>query len=261
MNVRRSVRIVGPGRAGGALARALAQVGWEVAEPVRRGESLAAVAEGVGLVVIATPDAVIAEVAAAIEPVDSTVVAHLSGARGIDVLAPHRLRAAIHPLTSMPSAELGAARLSRSCWFALEADSEPARTVIDAIVDDLRGRSFVLEEFQRGAYHAAAAIASNHVVALLGSAERVASAAGVPIEAYLELVRASIDNVEDLGVADALTGPVARGDWETVARHRAAIDPSELALYDALVEAARRVVDSESPIDGSGSSPQRGTEA
>jgi predicted short-subunit dehydrogenase-like oxidoreductase (DUF2520 family) len=84
--------------------------------------------------------------------------------------------------------------------------------------------------------------------------------AGVPIEAYLELVRATIDNIEDLGVIDALTGPVARGDWETVARHRDAIDPSELALYDALVDAARRVVDSRQSPSGERTPPIPGTE-
>jgi predicted short-subunit dehydrogenase-like oxidoreductase (DUF2520 family) len=121
----------------------------------------------------------------------------------------------------------------------------------------LGGRSFVVQEEHRAAYHAAAAIASNHVVALLGSAERVANAVGIPIEAYLELVRASIDNVEDLGVIDALTGPVARGDWATVERHRAAIDQSELPLYDALVEAAKRVVDSRSHSEESSTAENR----
>ena len=67
----------------------------------------------------------------------------------------------------------------------------------------------------------------------------------LPVRAVaIDLDGTMLDTIEDLGVADALTGPVARGDWETVARHRGDIDPSELALYDALVEAARRVVDS-----------------
>jgi len=154
----------------------------------------------------------------------------------------------LHPLTSMPTADVGAERLARGAWFALDASSEEAMTIVESVVTALGGRSFVVNDEHRVAYHAAAAIASNHVVALLGSAERVAASAGVPLEAYLELVRATIDNIEDLGVADALTGPVARGDWETVARHREDIDPSELALYDALVEAAQRVVDSRTAV-------------
>lgn len=241
-----SVRVVGPGRAGGALSTALAQAGWTVLEPIRHGKSVADAAQDVDLLVIATPDSVIAEVASAITPVESTVVAHLSGALGISVLQPHLQRAAVHPLTSMPTAESGAQRLRRGAWFAIDANTAEGRECVEAVATALGGRSFVVEDEHRAAYHAAAAIASNHVVALLGSAERVAKTAHVPIEAYLELVRASIDNIEDLGVGAALTGPVARGDWATVERHRDAIDESELALYDALVEAARRVVDSHS---------------
>lgn len=244
MNSNRSVRVVGPGRAGGAFTSALTNVGWTVLAPVCRGESVADAAQGVDLLLIATPDGAIAEVADSIAPVETTVVAHLSGARGLDVLATHPLRAALHPLTSMPSADVGAQRLARGAWFALDASSERAMEIVESVVVALGGQSFVVDDEHRSAYHAAAAIASNHVVALLGSAERVAASAGVPLEAYLELVRATVDNIEDLGVVDALTGPVARGDWETVARHREAIDSSELALYDALVEAARRVVDS-----------------
>lgn len=251
MNSNHSVRVIGPGRAGGALASALAQVGWTVATPIRHGESVEAAARDVDLLLIATPDGVIEEVASSITPVPTTVVAHLSGASGLNVLASHPLRAAIHPLTSMPTAMVGAERLARGAWFALDANSQDAMDLVESLVASLGGRSFVVNDEHRAAYHAAAAIASNHVVALIGSAERVAASAGVPIEAYLELVRATIDNIEDLGVVDALTGPVARGDWETVARHREAIDPSELELYDALVEAAQRVVDSRTAVTDS----------
>lgn len=243
------------------MALALGRAGWDVREPVRRAQPLTDVARGVDLVLIATPDGAIGEVAGVIEPQPGTVIAHLSGAVGPSVLAPHRHRAAIHPLTSMPTAQVGAERLGRRCWFALDGATPEAMACVGSIVDDLGGRSFIVDESRRAAYHAAAVIASNHVVALLASAERVAMDAGVPIEAYLELVRATIDNVEDLGVIDALTGPVARGDWDTVARHRAAIDPSEIDLYDALVEAAQRVVDSRSPNRRSPSASERRTES
>jgi predicted short-subunit dehydrogenase-like oxidoreductase (DUF2520 family) len=95
----------------------------------------------------------------------------------------------------------------------------------------------------RAAYHAAAAIASNHLVALLGQAERVAASAGVPFEAYLDLVQATVDNVRALGPAAALTGPAARGDRATLDRHRAALAPDERAAYDTMVELARRLVE------------------
>ena len=80
-------------------------------------------------------------------------------------------------------------------------------------------------------------------MALLGQVERVAATAGVPLEAYLDLVRATVDNVAALGPAAALTGPVARGDWATVDRHLAALDPSERPAYEAMAEQTRRLVE------------------
>ena len=80
-------------------------------------------------------------------------------------------------------------------------------------------------------------------MALLGQAERVGAAAGVPREAFLDLVRTTVENVATLGPAPALTGPAARGDAETLERHRVALDPSEVDAYDAMVTLARRLAD------------------
>jgi predicted short-subunit dehydrogenase-like oxidoreductase (DUF2520 family) len=110
------------------------------------------------------------------------------------------------------------------------------------IVDDLSGRWFEVPDERRVLYHAAACIASNHVVALFGQVERVAAQAGVPLEAFFELIRASVDSVEALGPAGALTGPVARGDWATVAAHIAALPTSERPGYEAMVALASRLV-------------------
>jgi predicted short-subunit dehydrogenase-like oxidoreductase (DUF2520 family) len=92
-------------------------------------------------------------------------------------------------------------------------------------------------------------VASNHLVALLGQVERLAAAAGVPAEAYWDLARPTIDNVVELGAAAALTGPVARGDWETVRRHLAAIAPDERDAYLAMSVAAARLVGRDVPDD------------
>jgi predicted short-subunit dehydrogenase-like oxidoreductase (DUF2520 family) len=124
--------------------------------------------------------------------------------------------------------------------------------VVRGAVDDLGGRWFTVADADRAAYHAGAAIASNHLVALLGQVERVAGAVGVPFEAYLDLARGSLENVAELGPAAALTGPVARGDWATVERHRAALDQGELEAYDALVAAARRLVEDRDDRAGEG---------
>jgi predicted short-subunit dehydrogenase-like oxidoreductase (DUF2520 family) len=141
----------------------------------------------------------------------------------------------VHPLVALPDPELGAERL-RGAWFALAGDP-----LVRAVVDALGGRWFAVADDDRAAYHAAACIASNHLVALLGQAERVGVAAGVPREALLDLVRATVENLAALGPARALTGPAARGDVETIARHLAALDPSEHAAYEALVAEARRL--------------------
>jgi predicted short-subunit dehydrogenase-like oxidoreductase (DUF2520 family) len=230
-----SVRVIGPGRAGTALALALARAGWTVTEPVRRGEPVAGAAAGVDLLVIATPDAAVAEVAAAVDPVETTVVAHLAGSLGLDVLAPHPRRASVHPLVALPEPELGADRL-RGATFAVAGDP-----LAEEVVRALDGRAFTVDDEHRAAYHAAACIASNHLVALLGQAERVAATAGVPLDAYLDLVRTTVENVAALGPAGALTGPAARGDVATLDRHRAILDPSERPAYDAMVELAVRL--------------------
>jgi predicted short-subunit dehydrogenase-like oxidoreductase (DUF2520 family) len=231
-----TVRIIGPGRAGGALALALAEVGWTVLDPLGRSDDLRGAASGVDLVVIATPDASVADTAAAIEPVAATAVVHLAGSLGLDGLADHVRRAAVHPLVAMPDAEIGARRLRSGGWFAVAGDPIARR-----IVADLGGRAFEVADDDRAAYHAAAVIASNHVVALLGQAERVATAAGVPFDVYLDLVRATIDNVVDLGPAAALTGPAARGDQDTLDRHLEAIDPSEREAYLVMARLAARL--------------------
>jgi predicted short-subunit dehydrogenase-like oxidoreductase (DUF2520 family) len=230
-----SIRIIGSGRAGSALALALGSAGWTVHGPLGRGDDPAAAAEGVDLLVIATPDAAIAGVAAAVQPVPEAVVAHLSGALGLDVLAPHPRVGSVHPLVSLPDAETGAQRL-RGAWCAVAGDP-----LVAQVVEAIGGRGFPVPDDRRALYHAAACVAANHVVALLGQAARLAEAAGVPFAPFVELARGAVDNVGALGPVRALTGPAARGDDATLERHRAALPVDELALYDAGVEAARRL--------------------
>jgi predicted short-subunit dehydrogenase-like oxidoreductase (DUF2520 family) len=212
---------------------------------IGRGEDVAGAAAAVDFCVIATPDHVVAEVSGAIVPEEDVVVVHLSGALGLDVLASHRRRASVHPLVSLASPETGAAALTAGAWFAVAGD--PA---VRTVVADLGGRLVEVADRDRAAYHAAACIASNHTVALLAQVARVAAAAGVPLDAYLDLVRATVHNVATLGPAAALTGPVARGDWATVQRHLsalAAIDPAEVGEYRVLAEAAARLADQQWP--------------
>lgn len=237
----RRVRIVGPGRAGGAFATVLAGLGWVIAEPVGRGGTVRGAAHGVDLVMITTPDRAVAEVAAAIEPDDALVV-HTAGALGLEVLAGHPRRGALHPLVSLPDPVTGAARLRAGAWFAVAASGAADAALLHDLVDSLGGRHFEVADADRAAYHAAAAIASNHLVALVGQVERVAGDVGVPRAAFVALAATTLDGLGGRDAAAVLTGPVARADWDTVAAHLRAIDPAERPAYAAMAEAATRLV-------------------
>jgi len=230
------VRIIGPGRAGTSLHMALARAGVAVEPMLGRGDDPARAANRVDVVVIATPDGAVAQVAAAIAPRDDVVVAHLSGSLGLAPLDGHRRRAVLHPLVALPDAERGAEAL-RGAWFGLSAQGDP---LIEDVVDALDGRAIQVAEDAWARYHAAAVIASNHLVALLGQVERVAATVGAPLEAYLDLSRGTLADVTRLGPAAALTGPVRRGDTATVERHLVALPDAERPGYRALsAEAAR----------------------
>ncbi|GJM37874.1 MAG: hypothetical protein DHS20C19_12410 [Acidimicrobiales bacterium] len=233
--------IVGAGRAGGALARALTAAGWPEPTMFGRGADPAAVGVDADLVVIATPDDAIAGVAAALRRRPEVTVAHLAGSLGVDALGDHPRVAAIHPLVSMPDAGTGAARLP-GAWFAIAGDPR-----VQQIVAALDGHAFHVADADRAVYHAAAVVASNHLVALLGHAERIAATAGVPFDAFTGLIRGSVENVASLGPAAALTGPAARGDEATIDRHLAALSEDERAPYAAMVREARRLAGRPAP--------------
>jgi predicted short-subunit dehydrogenase-like oxidoreductase (DUF2520 family) len=231
------VRIIGPGRAGTSLATALSRAGWEVLPTLGRDDDVRDAAQGTDLVLIATPDHAIAAVAAAITPVATVAVAHLSGSAGLHPLARHRRRAVLHPLVALPDPERGAERLV-GAWFGIAEDGDP---LVAEVVASLRGRVVHVAETGWARYHAAAVIASNHLVALLGQAERVAAGVGAPIEAFLDLARGSLADVAALGPRAALTGPVRRGDTATVARHLDALPPEERAAYEVMAGEAQRL--------------------
>ncbi len=232
-----TVRVIGAGRAGRSFAKAIDDlVDWDVIDMRRRGVAIDDAAD-VDLVLIATPDTVVADVAAAIRP-GRAVVAHVAGSLGLDVLAPHDRRAALHPLMSLPDAEIGAERLTGG-WFAVAGDP-----MVADLAAALGGRTFEIANDDRALYHAAAAAASNHLVALLGHAQRLGASAGVPADALLALALGSAENAATLGPSAALTGPAARGDEATLVAHREAIGrraPRELAAYEAMLAEARRL--------------------
>ncbi len=238
----RSCVVVGSGRAGGSFHAALSDVGWRselvAARPSVPGRSL----DTADLVLLAVPDSAIAAVAHAL-PATDAVVAHVSGACGLDVLAPHRRVGSIHPLMSLPDALVGSRRLLDACTFAVDGDP-----LMSEVVDDLGGRAIRVPAASRALYHATASIAANHLTALCAQVESLAAEVGVPVDAYWTLMRTTLDNIVDVGPAAALTGPAARADWDTVRAHLDALPTDEdRRLYSVLCERAARLAGHEVP--------------
>lgn len=226
-----SYRVVGLGRAGRSLVRALTGTSWEYAGGYGRHDDPSQAAAGVDVVFIAVPDDVIAETARAITP-SPAVIIHLSGAKTLEVLDPHEHRASLHPLVSLPDPDTGAERLRSGATFAVAGH----RRASD-VVAVLGGRAISVDERHRSLYHATAAIAANHLVVLCAQVERLARHIGVPVERYWDLMAATMGNVERVGPLRALTGPAARGDTETIDAHVRAIEelgPDEVELYRTL---------------------------
>lgn len=223
-----TLRLIGPGRAARSLAGALEAAGWEVRGLLGRRDDLYAAASGVDVLVLGTPDDALREVAGAVRPEEGTVVVHLSGALGLEVLAGHPRRAGLHPLVPLPDPVTGARRLGEGVTFAVAGDA-----VAWEMVEALGGRAVEVPDERRAAYHAAACMAANHLVGLMGQVERVAGSVGMDLEDFLDLSRAALEDVARVGPREALTGPAARGDLATLARHRAALAAQERSGYDA----------------------------
>jgi predicted short-subunit dehydrogenase-like oxidoreductase (DUF2520 family) len=229
MKMQETIAIVGGGRMGRALTAALDAAGGRASGPHGRGFDGA----GADAVLLCVPDGQIATAAAVVAP--GRLVGHCSGATGLDALAPHEAFA-LHPL--MTITRRGGD--FRGAGAAIAGSSDRAATFATDLAHALGMRPFAIADADRAAYHAGAAMASNFLIALETAAERVG---GVDRELLAPLVRAAVETWVAEGDA-ALTGPIARGDEATVARHREAIAeraPDLLALYDVLAQETRAV--------------------
>ncbi|MVA75227.1 DUF2520 domain-containing protein [Auraticoccus sp. F435] len=230
-----AVTVVGAGRAGTALAAALLAAGVAVRGPLGRGADI----DDDPVVLLCVPDAAIAAVAAALPERPGRLVGHVSGATSLAPLAPHEAFS-VHPLMTIPrdGADLA------GTTAAVAGSSERALAVATALATACGMEPVAVADEDRVAYHAAACLASNFLVVLEDAAEQLAATAGLPRERLVPLVRATVESWALRGGADALTGPIARGDEETVGRHRAVLAerlPEQLALFDALAGATRRL--------------------
>ncbi len=220
-----SVQVIGSGRAGGAIAARLAERGLTVT--TGREAKL-----GADLVLLAVPDAAIAEVAHSV-PVGPWL-AHVSGATSLGALEPHTRRFSVHPLQTL-TRQRGAEQLD-GAWAAVTAETDEARETARWLAQTLGLHPFDLADADKPLYHAGAAMASNFLVTLYRAAARLLEETGAPPEALLPLMTRTIEN------GFALTGPIARGDWSTVEAHLRALEeraPDLVPLYRALAEATR----------------------
>ncbi|HST58238.1 MAG TPA: DUF2520 domain-containing protein [Longimicrobium sp.] len=207
-------------------------------------------AADVDALVIAVPDAAIAEVAERLASIDlppSIPVLHTSGSRSGDELRALAARGhpvgSAHPLAALADPISGADRLAGATW-GVEGEGA-ARALAERIVHACGGRMLGIAPGGKAAYHAAAVFASNYAVALLGVAERLMEEAGVHAEdartALAALAAGAVENVAARGPAAALTGPVMRGDVDTVLLHLARLSADERALYCLLGREALRL--------------------
>jgi len=224
-----NIAIVGAGRAGTSFAIALRRVGHDVT--VVHHDELDQLASP-EVVLLCVPDDALALVASELAVRENQVVAHAAGSRTLDVLAPHPRVGSLHPLVALPDAERGAERLI-GATYSVAGDA-----VVNALVASLHGRVLRLNDDQRTAYHATAAVASNHVVALMGHVRALAEHAGLSLDDFLPLAQLALNDVAELGPDAALTGPASRGDMATIDAHLAAIPESERSTYVAMANAA-----------------------
>jgi predicted short-subunit dehydrogenase-like oxidoreductase (DUF2520 family) len=216
-----SVNVIGRGRVGSAVAARLEERGVALRD------------DGAELVLLCVPDAVIRDVARDLIPGPGWI-AHVSGGTPLAALDPHERRFGLHPLQTFTRAR-GPEQLD-GAFAAVTAETPEARERGFELARLLGLKPFELSDDARPLYHAGAAIASNYLVTLHRVASELFRSAGAPPEALVPLMQRTIENGFEL------TGPIERGDWETVEAHREAIRatrPDLEPLYDVLAEATR----------------------
>ncbi|CAM3718588.1 Rossmann-like and DUF2520 domain-containing protein [Nocardioides zeicaulis] len=257
------VGVIGAGRVGAVLARALRDAGHDVVAAAGESDAsrsrIAALLPGVrpakptevaraaDLLLLTVPDDMLANVvrvlsdSGAIRP--GQVVVHTSGRHGLAVLAPARAAgartAAVHPAMTFTGTDVDLPRLA-GCVFGVTADAAD-RPLVEALVADLGGRAMWVPEERRTLYHAGLAHGANHLVTLVTEAMETLSAAGAddPAGTLRPLLAAALDNALEHGDA-ALTGPIVRGDVGTVRAHVAGLvadAPQTLPSYVAMARA------------------------
>lgn len=259
-----TIAIIGPGRAGSALGRALHKAGYTIAAiggrnpdnvrnlanelGARACQSPATTIDLADLTVLAVPDDVILPLAT--DMVESLCSAagkaavHLSGAQDRSALRPlaqASLRTGVfHPLQTFRRGPEAVQNVAGT-YFGIDADP-PLLDQLMQLARDLNGHPFDLSGVDLAVYHAAAVFAANYPTTLLAEAIALAVEAGLSAETARQgmttLLAGAVNNLRDLTPAGAITGPASRGDQGTIERHLEALkrDPELQRLYRLLAE-------------------------
>ena len=255
------IGIIGAGRLGSALAHALLAAGYplemissrQLSDAERLVSSLPAVSsvtvdnlvQECDFVFLAVPDEYISELASSLPWSPSQAVIHSSGSLNLDVLSVAKKRGSLtgclHPVQTFLKSDSSLESQDRftNIVCGIEADS-PLDIWLVELVESLGAYSIRLENVDRALYHSAAVFASNYVVALLSAATRIWNLSGLSEGegrmALQHIMNVSVNNLADSTFSDAMTGPIARGDWQTVKKHLSALDsePELQKLYSRL---------------------------
>jgi predicted short-subunit dehydrogenase-like oxidoreductase (DUF2520 family) len=250
------IGFIGAGTVGTALAVRLHRCGYKIAAVSSRSLSSAQrlagmvgnvtvysspqeVADHAGLVFITTPDDAIPVVVDRVAWHQGQSVVHCSGADGLDILEPARMVGAqvgsFHPLQTFASIQKAIDNLPGST-FALEAEGALLE-VLKSMALSLEGRWIKLDAGDKAAYHTAAVMTSNYLVTLVKLATDLWATFGIPrdqaIQSLLPLLKGTLNNIENLSVPDALTGPIARGDIGTIQIHLNTLKETAPAILPA----------------------------
>jgi predicted short-subunit dehydrogenase-like oxidoreductase (DUF2520 family) len=262
-----TIGIVGAGRVGTAIGAALAEAGHHVTSASGRSAAARArianrlpdavhrraedVVRHADLVIFAVPDDALAPLIAhlgesgAFRP--GVIVAHTSGAHGIGILHPATARGALplalHPAMTFTGTADDVDRLTSGITFGVTAPDELRRTAQE-LVGEMGGAIEWIPDERRALYHAALAHGANHLVTLVNEAMDQLRDAGVvhPERVLGPLLRAALDNTLAMGDA-ALTGPVSRGDANTVASHLDTLTEHARDSVPMYLALARRTAD------------------
>ncbi len=180
------------------------------------------------IIFITTPDDIIKKIADKISEesnLENKYIFHISGSRASDILKSCKIKGAsigsIHPLQSLPSFKKGAENIKKA-YFCIEGD-ENAVKMGQEIVGSINNRFFTIDSDMKGLYHAAAVFASNYINTTCYEAFSIFRQLGIGEDTVLEIIKplitGTVNNIQELGIINALTGPISRGDINTIKNH------------------------------------------